>query len=46
MARGLRFLFDGAWSGATLVPFVTRYARMRTATAAGARLTPVLSEHG
>lgn len=43
---GLKFLFDGAWFSATLVSFVTYYALMRPATAARARLTPVLSEHG
>ncbi|HEX2208019.1 MAG TPA: cytosine permease [Longimicrobium sp.] len=41
---GLKFLFDGAWFSATLVSFFTYYALMRPATAADARLTPVLSE--
>jgi hypothetical protein len=44
MAPALRFLFDGAWSGATLVSFATCYALVRPATVARARLTPVLAE--
>ena len=46
IVRGPKFLFDGAWLGATPVSFVTCCARMRPATAADARPTLVLSEHG
>ena len=46
IVSGLEFLFDGAWFSATAVSFVTWYALMRPATAAHARLTPALSEHG
>jgi hypothetical protein len=37
-------LFDGVWFSATAVSFFTWCALMRPATAADARLTPVLPE--